>query len=931
MDADRHARIAELFEAACELDGPERAAFLDRVCAGDDALRTELEQLLEHDANPHEQLSTPAGGHAGVLRDALRDAEGGADREAVSGAAAPTRIGPYRLLEKLGEGGMGEVHLADQLEPIQRRVALKLIKRGMDSAQVVARFEAERQALARMSNPHVAQVFDAGTADDGRPYFVMEHVAGEPITDACDRRKLSTRARVELFLGVCDGVQHAHQKGIIHRDLKPSNLLVTLQDGVATPKVIDFGVARATTGRLAERTLHTLQGQVVGTLDYMSPEQADPTGVDVDTRSDIYSLGVVLYQLVSGLLPFDFSAAEALPLSEVRRAILEKEPPTPSTRLGRETGTAPAVAARRGTDARTLVRQLHGDLDRICLKALEKDPAQRYASASELADDLRRYLAHEPVLAARPSALDRVAKFVRRNRLAVASGGVVLAALVAGTVGIVTWRIEAETNAARADAERENVQRLSGSLRQLDLDALVEDARALWPPSLELVPACDAWLRRAEALVATLEPAPDGSHPGHRHQLEALRASALPADDGDPTASGDEPTGGARALSFASAEDALWHDQLVTLVDGLEALADPETGLIAGTDVPEDAGWSVTHRRDLAAPLTEQTLTGDDAQARWAEAVASIANRDECPAYDGLELAPQLGLLPIRRDPDSGLWEFAHLLSGEPATRDPATGRIVPTGEMGIVFVLVPRGTFVMGSQTEDPRGDNYDDRTIGMSKDEWHEGPPTQRLVEPFFLAKYEMTRGQWARCGGALPYHGPPGEFPVELVQTAQCVEVLNRVDLVLPTERQWEYAARAGADTPWWSGPDEVDLEGAANLFDRSVVDEQPGRAIRYGGTPVPWNDEFPETAPVGSFAPNAFGLYDVHGNVAEFCFYYRGRNDAPESELIVADFISARGGGYQHNAFMARSAYRTLRQNWTFSFPALGLRPARAVAP
>ncbi|RKY20060.1 MAG: serine/threonine protein kinase [Planctomycetota bacterium] len=322
LSPDQRRRLEQFFDRAADLPAGERAAFVERACGSDIALRDELSRLLE--------------GLTGddVLEQLRHDAP----------SRAGTTIGPYRLLERVGLGGMGEVYAAEQSLPVVRRVALKLIRHGMHSAEVVARFGAERQALARMGHPNVAQVFDAGSTDDGRPYFVMEFVAGPPITEFADQRTLTTRERLELFLAVCDGVQHAHQKGVIHRDLKPSNLLVMEQEQRAVPKVIDFGVARATTGKLSEHSLHTLVGQVVGTLDYMSPEQADPGGADVDTRSDVYSLGVVLYQLLSGLLPFDHSSELGLPLSERQRVMREQDPPMPSTRLRKQTDTAASIA-----------------------------------------------------------------------------------------------------------------------------------------------------------------------------------------------------------------------------------------------------------------------------------------------------------------------------------------------------------------------------------------------------------------------------------------------------------------------------------------------------------------------------------------------------------------------------------------------------------
>jgi serine/threonine protein kinase len=502
-------RLESLFERAAELPAAEHAAFVERECGGDAALRAELSHLL-----------------AGLEgEDILGRIQPGAP------SRAGARIGPYALLERIGQGGMGEVYAAQQLEPVIRRVALKVIKPGMDSAQIVARFEAERQALARMTHPNIAQVYDGGTTPDGRPYFVMELVDGEPVTEYCDRHKLSTRERLELFVEICTGVQHAHQKGIIHRDLKPSNLLVMRQDGRAVPKIIDFGVARATTGRLAESSLHTLVGQLVGTLDYMSPEQVDPTSVDIDTRSDVYSLGVVLYQLASGLLPFETLSASGSPLSEMQRAIRETNPPTPSTRLRRQRKTATALAPLHATDERSLIRQLAGDLDWICLKALEKDPARRYQSVSELADDLRRHLAHEPVLAGRPGALYRARKFARRHRAGVSAALLVAASAVAGLFGIVSGRLEAEAQAAQAQTQRDRAadsERLARAetakvLQLSDLQVLQElEARAgeLWPPHPAKIPELEAWLERANELAAKRE--------AHLATLAEMRERALP-------------------------------------------------------------------------------------------------------------------------------------------------------------------------------------------------------------------------------------------------------------------------------------------------------------------------------------------------------------------------------------------------------------------
>jgi serine/threonine protein kinase/tetratricopeptide (TPR) repeat protein len=432
---------------------PDRLVYLDRRCGTDHHLRAEVDALLHHEEQLGDYLERPA-----LDLDETRDLT---PRPMIEGPG--TGIGPYKLMEQIGEGGMGVVYVAEQTVPVRRRVALKVIKPGMDSRQVIARFEAERQALAMMDHPNIARVFDGGTTPDslppgggglgrggGRPYFVMELVRGIPITDYCDAHKLTIRERLELFVLVCRAVQHAHQKGIIHRDLKPSNILVTLHDGVPVPKVIDFGVAKATGSSLTDKTVYTAFTQLIGTPLYMSPEQVELSGLDIDTRSDIYSLGVLLYELLTGTTPFDADTLRNAAFDEMRRIIREQEPQSPSMRLSSLGETLPTVSARRSMDPRRLGPSLRGELDWVVMKALEKDRRRRYETANDFASDVMRYLTDQPVEACPPSTWYRFRKFASRNRRSLTTAALVAAALLAGTAVSVWQAAKAREAAAEA-------------------------------------------------------------------------------------------------------------------------------------------------------------------------------------------------------------------------------------------------------------------------------------------------------------------------------------------------------------------------------------------------------------------------------------------------------------------------------------------------
>ncbi len=442
MDSERFERLKEMLLEALERPSGERNAFLENTCGDDSDLLAEARRKLG-------RLAEDPGILKSVGIGAFLSMEGGGAAAALPHEGG-SMIGPYRIIDRIGEGGMGVVYLAEQEQPIRRRVALKVIRLGMDTEDVIARFEAERQALAIMEHPNIARVFDAGATERGRPYFVMEYVDGIPITRYCDREKLPTASRLELFATTCRAIQHAHQRGIIHRDIKPSNVLVAEIGGERVVKVIDFGIAKATDPKSQERTFFTEKGQLVGTPEYMSPEQAD-TGVDdIDTTTDVYSLGVMLYELLTGLLPFDSKWLREQGWLEIQRVIRESEPPRPSTRISGVGNDAKTLAANRKTDLGSLLRELRGELDWVILKAMEKDRRRRYASASEFAEDVQRYLRREPVTARPPSAWYTLRKLASRYR----AGFTVAGAIVILIVGFGAWVsvLYTRAEAARQDA-----------------------------------------------------------------------------------------------------------------------------------------------------------------------------------------------------------------------------------------------------------------------------------------------------------------------------------------------------------------------------------------------------------------------------------------------------------------------------------------------
>jgi serine/threonine protein kinase/formylglycine-generating enzyme required for sulfatase activity len=995
------------------------------------------------------------------------------------GLSPGKQVGDFKLVALIGQGGMGQVWEAEQVS-LHRRVAVKFVRPERVTERQLELFAREARAGGRLSHPGIVTVHGHGQSD-GLAWIAMEYVEGAwTLEDFLDELVRAgevpagyDRQVAQLVAEIADAMHAAHEAGVIHRDLKPQNVLITAADRA---KITDFGLARIT-----DEASLSVTGEFSGTYYYMSPEQVAARRAGIDRRTDVFSLGVVLYQLLALRRPFEGDTTH-----QVAAQILHKDPPDP--RLTRS--------------------RVPRDLVVIAGKALEKDPDRRFQSMAELAADLRRHLANEPILARPPTPLERLVKWTKRNPAkSVGAGLTALGFVIVSGLSVALYakseeseqrRIAAEKSeqatreekdradheAQAAIAARDDVLRLSALQR---LDDLTREADDLWPAHAENIEAFEKWLERAAALVAEL--------PGHEAKLAELRTKARPwtaeeqaeyratsprakeleqlerelafwkerttvLEGGDP---GPEPTAEALGVDFATLpgdadglnslawdlvdpertsfgderkglvlarravdlggdaeragirdtlawalfalshfdeavaeseqaleeapddrktefegyltklheaieadlepealeraqeritkleveladvetelatrpewtfdddQDRWWHNQLVKLVDGIRGLADEKTGLFSG-GTSEKHGWGLRRRLASAVALRDGFAPAGKEARAWAKALPAIR-----AAYPGLALTPQVGLLPIGPDPESKLWEFAHLETGEPAVRG-ADGKLVLTEETGLVFVLLPGGTFRMGAQKSDPSGPNHDPQAAS------DEGPVHEVTLSAFFLSKYEMTQGQWERFAGRNPSYYRPGSLakslvnPVETVSWQDCMEVMDRLGLSLPSEAQWEYGARAGTTTVWWTGSERESLEGAANLADQA--------AARAGAT---WqdikdwpelDDGYPVHAPVTEFRPNAFGLHNVHGNVWEWCldgydssFYGKPTTKDPLSPHGGSSNRVHRGGSFVFAAVGARSAIR-YDVSPSIADNNLGLRPARTIAP
>ncbi len=852
---------------------------------------------------------------------------------------ADSIIGPYRLLTKIGEGGMGEVWIAEQREPVHRRVAIKLVREGLDSAAILQRFERERQALALMNHPSIASIFDAGQTADGRPYFVMEYVDGTPLVEFCERERLDIDERIRIFCQVCQAVHHAHQKGVMHRDLKPANILVYRDGEGIKPKLIDFGLARSALP-FAKQDFVTLPGNLLGTPEYMSPEQVARGDSHVDTRSDIYSLGVVLFELVTSQLPYDVGDFRSKGLFYLQKVITEGECPLPSQRVSALAGTGQHVFCC-GLDAGGLARRLRGELDWIVMRALEKQPSRRYASAADFGRDLENHLTNGPVLAARPTTWYRLKKIGSRHR-----GALVLSVglFVALAVGLVL----AQRNERRAIKSEAETKRLLVVLEKerfpVLLRSLVEEEHELWPARPELIPMLEAWLERANAVL--------DQSAVQRRELAQLRSRASTADERASAIASDlrlfrqrldeqlaryaklRTAQGERyrsvrervrldldasyreiqkrerlvlageVFTFASFEDSLRHRESTRIVMLLDAFEEPERGALA----------RIRDRLVLAENVGRHLV--DDAPL-WRDARERLSQRDGFEAFTGQAVA---GLVPLGPDPRSRLEEFAALETGIPPQR--IDGKLSVLPQSAAVFVLLPAARFAPGA-VRDPSAKRHDPDAVP------DEAPLEQVDLDAFFMSKYELTQAQWERMTGETPsyYRERSGEAnegrrPVENITAIDAERRLARRGMLLPSEAQWEYACRASTDSPWYVS--KAALVTHAHL----VLDPISGFDV------TPWQlreradllaARLPKT--VGSLLPNDFGLHDMHGNLAEwtrdayrdyssprrpgdgaFELEPEGRLLSPEAEEVLRHVRVLRGGSFTMLAKFARSASR-----------------------
>ncbi|MHC4945174.1 MAG: SUMF1/EgtB/PvdO family nonheme iron enzyme [Planctomycetota bacterium] len=803
-------------------------------------------------------------------------------------------LGDFKILRKIGAGGMATVYEAEQLS-LRRRVALKVLPSHLRfSDKAIKKFHREAEAGGRSSHPGIVSIYAVGD-HEGNHYIAQELVEGgktlSNLLDAMHEEKsLPTgyfRVVARLISEAADALHHAHDTGVIHRDVKPSNMLLTRRGRL---KLTDFGLAKVEDALALSRT-----GEFAGTPYYMSPEQVAGKKVHIDPKTDIFSLGVSLYELLTLERPFTGDTSH-----DVLKKVLFFDP----------------------LDPRRINSRVPVDLAVICMKAIEKKPDDRYPDMESFSHDLKRYLSGEVITAKPVGPAKRFWKRAKRNPALSAALGVAGFAVLL-LILYIPWtmaRLADERDKAReaeedaifnselAEARYQEIIRLSDVAL---LSQLLAQEKELYPACAEKIPEMESWLLSAEELAARL--------PTHRATLEALRASSEPVRQEGETVSWKIDDPGRQ-----------WqHDTLAELVVGIEAFCDEKSG----------KKKNVEDRLEFARTVWKRSI--EDPKKDWEKTIAAIADEASYPHYNGLLIEPQLGLVPLGCDADSGLFEFAHLQSGEIPTRGP-DGKFMMSEESGMVFVLIPGGTFRMGAETPS-EGRSIEDPNVDPMADPL-EGPVHTVTVPPFFLSKYEMSQGQWLRCAGENPSQYDPVTIwenwewevitlnhPVEFVDFDDCALLCSRLELRLPFEAEWEYAARGGTTTVWWTGNEKESLIGAVNLVDKFYKDNGGRKDWTY----ETWLDDgYAHHAPVHCYRPNPFGLHNVCGNVWEWCqdTYHRGYDGAPVDgsawETGDGSTRVGRGGGFDTFAKYTRSAFR-IRFLPGDRAGYIGIRPARSI--